>query len=359
VIDLAGVAEGQEVAVQVEVISALARDGLREVAPEDPFLPLIDNVDPKVRSLARESVARLGPRAKRAGARIAKGLRHSDDLGLVDPLPVENLGPALKDAVPLLRVSLRNDRTLNQHALLKLLGRMGPDAREAVPELLALARRNDFRTSSALDALAAIRPPAKEVLPIAVAALDFDEFDRYAALRLLGVYGPEAGSELPAVKALLRIPSPKGRAWAAAAAIKIAGDAAPYLPQLTQDLKVGVIEGDIGFVLEYLAPAAPDVLPAALERLPWMSPGGQTAALRGAARYGPAAKGAVPVLIQELTRTDVNPEFSIKVLACEALGAIGPVAKEALPVLKGMKDTPGWKLARAVDRAIARIEADR
>jgi hypothetical protein len=53
-------------------------------------------------------------------------------------------------------------------------------------------------------------------------------------------------------------------------------------------------------------------------------------------RYGSAARGAVPALI-DVVRTE---DRGVRLAAIKALGAIGPDAKEAVPALKALQDDP-------------------
>ncbi len=68
-------------------------------------------------------------------------------------------------------------------------------------------------------------------------------------------------------------------------------------------------------------------------------------------RYGSAAKDAVPALV-EIVRNDPNP--ATRGMAVNALGAVGPEAKPALPALKALADDK--QLGAAAQAAIKKID---
>ncbi|HYH64444.1 MAG TPA: HEAT repeat domain-containing protein, partial [Urbifossiella sp.] len=363
---LAALADGQPVDGRLLVAQALAACGPAAVAHEGVFLPLLDDENPAVRDAARTAACELGPRARRAGARIAAGFRVPTDLGRSTPTPLSKLGPALAPAVPALRSFLRQETIL--HSLVhEVLEAIGPAARAATPELLEIAVREDYHAISALKVLGAIRPPTADALTAGRAGVrNRSEFARMYALRLLGDTGPAAREALPLVREALRDPDAAVRVWAIYAGIRIEGTARPYVEQLTREL--GAIrdpgpgsDGASEFairVVPRLAPEAPEVLPSLIDLLRRGGGGqlfgGRSAAFRAVVGYGAAARDVVPMIVAELAAPRHRAEERAEL--CEALGALGPAAAAALPALRARAEAPGWKAAWAARRAIDRIE---
>jgi HEAT repeat protein len=353
--------EGRRLAAE-----GLARFGPAAAAHEDVFLPLLDDDDPAVRAAAVKAVCELGPGAKVAAARLAAGIRRPTDLGRSIPTPLTKLGPALAPAVPALRSFLRENpgQLFVEYQVLQAIG---PAARAAVPEILELALRDDFRAADALETLAAVRPrPAVAVRAGRAGLLNRSEFARVYALRLLGVTGREAREALPQVKEALADPDPEVRVWAIYAATRIEGSVTPYLPQLTRELapdrqRVRGTDAGARFaerVIPLLAPEAPEVVPVVLDLLrrgdDGFGLGGRAAAFRAVAGYGAAAKGVVPLVVAELARPAGQLDYREEL--CEAMGAVGPAAIDALPVLRELAAGSKWNVVWAARRAIGRIE---
>src|SRR5207248_4870551 len=187
----------------------------------------------------------------------------------------------------------------------EVLEAIGPAARDAVPELVAVVEKGDYKAVYALRALAALRPTAADALPAARAGLRNRHFGvRGAALQLLGAVGPEAREALPEVREALGDPDAAVRMWAVYAGIRIEGSAAPYLTQLARELGPAapgrgrsVFSAGEAFAWEIvpvLAPEAPEVVPVVLDWLRRSPPDlRRPAALRAVANYGPAARGPV------------------------------------------------------------------
>jgi HEAT repeat protein len=198
----------------------------------------------------------------------------------------------------------KDERTYAAHKL----GRMGPKARAAVPQLALAVKHVDLDLQDqALRALARMAPKVKEAQPILVDELKRTDYRRQLAVRAVASYGPAV---VPDVVQLL-----------------------PYL---------GASE-----TLAELGPAAKDAVPALIKVVETHDPNiplMRAVAARALGRIGPAAKDAVPALTAQLQQLkppftkDVYHYFRFEVAA--ALTRINPADAVALGHLKECRTLP-------------------
>jgi HEAT repeat protein len=248
-------------------------------------------LDPENKSLMRRAVKRLAarlkddePRHREAAVRALVDL--DPDLEIARPIfkeVMEDLSPEARDAVldvvaafgdkmvPRLIDTLENDKESRARAA-AILARMGPAAKDAVPALCAALSDDDSETrNEVLFALGAIGPDSKAAVPAITRALkDADMNVRYAACYALCQIGPGAASAKP-----------------------------------------GLLENLAG-ADQFLAVSSACALAQIDPKCPVC-----------------AAK-SVPVLIHALD----EPDAITRVHAVQALGALGPLAKDAVPALK-------------------------
>ncbi|HEY7309598.1 MAG TPA: HEAT repeat domain-containing protein [Gemmataceae bacterium] len=235
-----------------------------------------------------------------------------------------------KPIVPILREELREPSFVSQYAAAQALGKLGPDAAEAVPELTAVLRSSHPGIRAA------------------------------AAQTLAGV-GRAAKAAVPALKAMLKDTRPEMRIIAADALSRIHPDDSEALASLRDALVSKKDEGALHFrtdsieLPEGLKDSAvyPDSLEESIARFgeravlvladvlnnvdldEWSAANvssqcGAPARIQAAlllAKLGPNAQKAVPALRRALK--DKDP--FIRDAAASALGRIGPAAKEAAP----------------------------
>jgi len=115
------------------------------------------------------------------------------------------LGPEASCALPDLIRLLGQDLPSNNHAYVVLtIGGIGPAAKQAVPLLLRELRDPTWR-GNALYALGRIHTDSKVVVPEITKALqETDSYVREMAARALMAYGPRASSAVPALVEALR-----------------------------------------------------------------------------------------------------------------------------------------------------------
>jgi HEAT repeat protein len=115
------------------------------------------------------------------------------------------------------------------------LGRMGAEAKAAVPALIELLTDCDPAVRQiAIWALNEIGDQANLVVPALIEMFRGDEWHKEAAATTLGAIGPEAGAAVPALASALNDNSSRVRACSAIALARIGGEAISAIPALTR-----------------------------------------------------------------------------------------------------------------------------
>jgi HEAT repeat protein len=298
------------------------------------------------------------------------------EVDAVADLPVWDLHRVGRPAVPALVAALRDQDPLTRHFAASGLEKLRSEAREAVPALLSARKDPDAPVRlQVLRALARIAPEMPEVVPALVEILQTaGEADQAEAARLLGRLGDRGRAALPALAKAAQSPQREVRPAVAAALVRIARDQ----EALALLMREGADSSPV-----YRLPAVQalgDAGPAALAAVPLLIrclrvpdppplPGLGLGGLGGRARPGGGGPGQDrasrpcrrPGLTERLQRDDESVTFAAAValvqtggdrrrgldfllthrdppwhegvLAAEALGQLGPEAKEAVPAL--------------------------
>jgi HEAT repeat protein len=365
--------------------------GLGAVGPEEvpALIDALKGGNATARAEAADDLASLGPQAKAAVPALSQALNDPDALVRVraakalakakpeDPAPV----PALID-------QLKSKDATIRRAAAGALGEIGPSAKAAAPVLTESLQHADasVRHAAAL-ALAYLGPEAKRAVPALVEALkDQDEDVRFAAAEALGEIGEKNEVVVGALLKGIQDKDPAAQRSAALALVRLNTqvDAAAgvfierlkgyipseisilisigpdALPALRQGLRHadGEIRMNVCHVLRYInwakvGPAALDEMikpiAAALkdpdERV-------RVTAAEALDALGPRAKAAVPALVEALEDKAGN----VRVAAALALGAIGPEARAAIPALTEMTKDKDAKASKAAADALKKIQ---
>ena len=205
------------------------------------------------------------------------------------------IGSQARAAVPELMEALEDKDWKVRFPAAWTLGRIGPDAVETIPSLIhALGDRNVDVRREAVQALGWIRPQANEVVPALIGSLKAPDADiRFKAALTLGEFGSMAKTAVPALIDALDDPDELVRRFAPQALGGIGPDAKDAVPALI-----------LGFKDEEVSTYAPSAL-------------------------GKIGKVAVPALIEALKDEDQN----VRNKSASALGYIGQDAKTAVPAL--------------------------
>jgi len=289
------------------------------------------------------------------------------------------MGEKLSTQVPVLISFLESDDRETRGFGIRLLGSVGPKARDAVPALQGLANAPDQRVSlSAAQALWNIARQTNIVVAIYARSLQSkDSTVRQLALVYLRQMGSAAVAAKSAIQSALRDPDDSVRREAErtlqeidpkllrSSPVNIPQETAAAVAGLVRTIQTGDFRSRFA-ALEAIAvfgsdaasavPALTEVLNAPPPDLPghFAAMGlmnSRRCAAQALAEVGPEARSAAPLLISLLTaRVDGN-----RAVYCKALGRIGPEAKVAVPALQAaiQDENRGIRLAAAV--ALTRI----
>ncbi len=231
-----------------------------------------------------------------------------------------------------------------------LLGRMGPAAKEAVPALVA-ALKDEAVASRAAIALTQIGAAA--VPALGKALKDPDQSVRLQAARVLGNLGPAAREALPDLVDALSGANGPVRALAARAVGRIGAPARPTVPHLLVLLKdpdQRAREAAVRALIRIGPVAVENVVPALAKAVQNDDDAAVRRLAAGAlGEYGPDAKGAVTALTHALD--DEEPD--VKIAAAIVLGLIGPDAKPANTKLRGLVKDRNIAVALAAASALS------
>jgi HEAT repeats len=251
---------------------------------------------------------------------------------------IEAIGPAARAAVPVLMELLEDHCPDYQIFAAELLGKIGPDAKAAVPALIGLVESKEYNVRvNAIWTLKSIGPGARAAVP--------------TLLKFLHRSGVEVGD---VAITLARI-----------------GPGEKIVPELVQAIRT---ENSHKLALiEALAKIGPEAVPALVEFLGKNDATVREVAADQLAGMGPSAKTAVPALLPLLKDKDpkvrlaaaqalweiekhkaiARPLAEIVVRpmgfwetvkdAARTLKAMGPAAREALPLLlEFLRNRPGY-----------------
>lgn len=291
---------------------------------------------------------------------------------------------ALKSAVPALVEALKDSSQKVRLSAIAALGQLGPRAEAAVPALsLALCERQPTGikntglsgesrfldvSGAVLDALEKIGPAASKALPYVIPYLSErnELWRRDKVLRVLAAIGPDE-STAPLIMRVIeeegRFTQTRRQAIRLLARVHPAPSIAiPLLSSIVKDDPDAIARDDAAKVLEIINKDSsasgsdnPEIVALSNNVLPDKDMDTRLAALRSIQELGPSAKNAVAALIPLLH--DCQP--AIKLETIDALAAIGPDARCAIPALvaDNLCEPSEDKRLRAF-RAIARIDPD-
>lgn len=290
---------------------------------------------PKATTLPEPEVESEAPRSREPTPNLVRGEWWKNTA--TDPQ--YKLPPAPMELLPRLT---HKDPTVRRSAAEKL-GKLGPEAGEAVPALLQAAADIDGTVrKAAIEALNAIDPSwwtsarAVETAPALVLLLgNRSEAIEQAAFSLLCKMGSLA---VPALVAALRDKDKESRQVSAARILGRTGSAAATaVPALAQALASdsSSVRKATAEALGQVGPAAEAALPALTLALNDWNPTVRQAAARSLSALGLAAEPAVPALIQRLP----DEVDEVRQAATAALATVGAPAVPALIEILENRDT--------------------
>jgi HEAT repeat protein len=279
-------------------------------------------------------------------------------------------GPEGKPAVPLLTTALKDRHESVRVTAIWALGEIGPEAKEAVPALAGLLAKVPVTTQQqVLQALRKIGPGG--IPPLVEVARSTTSPVRLEALRTLELFGPEAREALPTLREILRKDKDvKARAAAASALGGMGADAEAAIPDLLSVLedKEQAVQAQAATVLVHLAilgiPGVVEKVTAADQGMRWAAPliltqfGNTPAAnvlalirelkakdpqvrvkaILALAAFGNAARPAIPALAQDVRDDDeqVRLVAALALARLQRKGVESAVLEQAQKVQRGI-----------------------
>lgn len=232
------------------------------------------------------------------------GLVATAGLGTLQDEPPNQKGPLPPDGLKALK---HPDASVRYQAAI-LLANLGPTAKFAVADLReTLKDANGYVRVKAAEALWKIeKTPATVLLPVLLEALkDKDAQLRAAAAPVIGMLGSKAKTAVPALIQALKDKDERVRGEAVSALGEIgppAKEAAPALLSLVQD-DFSFVEP---LVVSALGNMGPGVVPALLKGLDDASVARRRAAAEALTLLGPQAREALPGLLRALADKDAS-----------------------------------------------------
>jgi HEAT repeat protein len=275
-------------------------------------------------------------------------------------------------AVPALVRLLKDDDPQLRAAAAEALAAVGPDAVDAVPDLIEALHDPYGRSTffgraggsppvsgvrpAAVAALRAIGPKGKEALAekgvvILKQALEKEDHDSWGHTSMsLGMIGPEAREAAPAI--VDGYLAAKGDGCEVRRALRLLGaDAAPALKKM---LETSEYAGD---ALEAVAAGGPDfkgLLPEVKKALHSEDSAVRASALAALTGIDGDGRAAAPALIEALRDTDGG----VRLRAARLLRVLGRRAKEAVPALRKALDDASGDVVCEAALALLRAGAD-
>lgn len=383
VADLSEATMDSDDGVRLAAIRTVAAFGPGAAPAVDHLLKNVQEKTEDIRLAAIDALGRIGPRANGAVTALSTLLNEQDQKVVLAAIQaLGRIGPDSKPAVATLLKILAQTRATDRElsslrrfefmssrvnpfpsAIFEALGGIGPDATEAIPTLVQeLSGGQVNRDSSAFVALERIDPAFEATVKIVSEQMASEGRRARGPLGMIAAIGPGAKSTVPAIVELLADPEFFDRGDAAVALAAIGPAAHEALPELRNQLgKEDVFEAEkfytalakigaddaptIGFLkkqaedsknskrvqaavaLARMAPRDPQVFALVVRQLD-EAKSEHRELVRALAAMDAAAGDSVAPLTRLLKHEDLS-QTSI-----QALGAMGPRAKDATPVLE-------------------------
>ena len=323
-----------------EAASALASGGKSAIPALGEVL--LNDKDTEVRKTAADAlwmIGKLGVESESIVPILRVALLKDKDAEVRQKAAFALIGFG-KSAVPALEEALFTDKDaeVRQHAA-NALGKIGEPG---VPSLFKAAKSQDAKTRRLVLTVASYidKDIRRKIVPAVARFLkEEDTSFRRDAASFLGSMGDGAGEALPALLEASKPDDSAGLAarYALTRPCKAPRAIAPALRHFLKDPEPR-IRLKAAEVLCGMEEGDKECLACALELIKRRDSQIREGAARLLSKYGSAAKDAVPALI-EIVRNDKGV-WGTRIQAINALVAIGPDAKAAIPVLKAMQDDP-------------------
>jgi HEAT repeats len=185
---------------------------------------ILEGPETELHRAAIRALGTIGPPAARTTNDIVKAMRLDPKIAIIATIQLGKIGPGAKDAVPEMLKTLKAYDGRESHYIVKAIRQIGPAAIEAAPKLLEIActRAPDPAATQATWALMEWGPACKPILPQLIETLSHEAPGiRSRAAYILAHMGPTAKEAIPALENLLKDEYAPNRQAAAEALKKI------------------------------------------------------------------------------------------------------------------------------------------
>jgi HEAT repeat protein len=246
-------------------------EGTGKAVPE--LIDALEDKKPEVRAAAAEALIALGPKAKVAGPALIKALGTRGTVSLSQEKPKFEVGKALWQVDPALYLqALKSEDQQVQWAATLELTSVGPAAKQAIPILVEMIKDYQHPNRSySLLALAYLDPDPDLALPLLTAGLSdlSNEHARMVSAQGLEKMGPKAKPAVQDLRDALYDEHVLVRVWSARALWVVEGDFKSALAVFREALRDESARGGdyyaadaLGLMGPFAKPAVPNLLAA-------------------------------------------------------------------------------------------------
>jgi HEAT repeat protein len=261
----------------------------------------------------------------------------------------------MNDAVLLLAESLMHEDQRVRQAAVEALVDLDPPPGTVLPAIQKVLKQADEQTRDlALDALASI---GEDAVPELIEALQHREV-RAKAAAILARIGPQAKDAVGPLSEALKDEDPDTREEVLFAIAAIGPDAAAAVPAVIKALEDPDMNVRYGacYALGRIGPAVIEAKPALTEQLDAVDPFLDLATAWALARIHPECSKTAPKTVPKLAKGLQQEEPLVRAEACQALGCLGPLAKQAVPALKEALNNENELVRESAAAALEAIE---
>jgi HEAT repeat protein len=345
----------QDKSVAVRIAALRALEAINP--PPEQELPHVINLlgqsDPELRVMALRVIA---DDEKAAVGPLRKALKNEDSVYWAC-IGLGEIGPDAADAVPdLLKVLAKDRRTDVQMQAVMALGSIGAASSPAVPQLKALLEQNNpAMVPGALFALGKIGPTAESAEPLVRKEMaSANPFNKVLAAWALAKLDPQDKARVQAAVPILVEGLTSKEVRVRTAAARELFDLRPG-PELVKPLiKQALEKADretVGNVIDAIAGLGKPVVPLMIQALK-NNPESRPRVAKVLAQIGLEAKEAAPTLA-EVVAQDKNPDAQREALF--ALAAIGPGAAKEASVIAAVLKADNERMRALAAYALGRI----
>jgi HEAT repeat protein/S1-C subfamily serine protease/DNA-directed RNA polymerase subunit RPC12/RpoP len=261
------------------------------------------------------------------------------------------------DDIMLLVKSLESPDNHDRGQIAQALGKIGAEAKLAIPALLKLLRdeQNDTTSGALADALAKIGPPAKQDAALLREAVkDLNPKVRAYAAASIGAIGPDAGSLLTLLTGAAKDKNVEVRQNAVRSLGKMGGNGKDaIMPALTAALNDSEHEVRVAAAMALESMDALGATDVALltSLLKQQDSEVRACGARALGKMGPRAKAALPALMEAFKGTD----NALRRAAIGALASLGAEAKTAVVAFSDALGDSDVEIRKQAAAALAKI----